>query len=76
MQYGQKTPTKSIALDASNLYRSIADLPLYNFDQYRKTLNNSWFVVGYDGRQKSVNPELIKPVEELIVAEPLPATME
>jgi len=66
MQYGQKNPTKSTALDTSNIYRSIADLPLYNFDQYRKTLNNSWFVVGYDGRQKAVNPDLIKPVEDFV----------
>lgn len=64
MQYGQKQ--KTIALDPANLYRSISEMPLFNFDQYRRTLNNSWFVVGYDGRQKALNPDMIKPVEEFV----------
>lgn len=46
-------------LTKTTYYKSIETLPLYNFDKYRNTRDLTWFVVGYDGRQKKQhNPEI------------------
>ena len=45
------------------LFQSIDDMWLYNFDQYRKTNDNNWFIKGYDGRQTKVDSATIRPTE-------------
>jgi hypothetical protein len=50
-------------------YDSIEILPLYNFDKYRTTLDLNWFVVGFDGRQTKLKPELLQPIEKIILDE-------
>lgn len=61
MEYtGKKTATKI------ETFSGISDMWLYNFDMYRKTLDNNWFRSDYTGKEKKVNPELLKPIEDLI----------
>lgn len=50
-------------------YNGIETLPLYNFDKYRTTLDLNWFRQDYDGRQTKLNPELLKPIEKIILDE-------
>jgi len=50
-------------------YDSIDTLPLYNFDKYRTTTDLNWFIVGFDGRQTKMNPELLRPIEKIILDE-------
>lgn len=47
-------------------YESIDTLWLYNFDQYMKTKNNNWFIVGFDGRQKIVENKYLVELEKRI----------
>jgi len=61
MEYTGKK-TNSISID--NAYLSIDELPLYNFDMYRKTRDNNWFLKGYSGKETKISYELIKPIED------------
>lgn len=51
------------------LYRSIENLPLYNFDKYRNTQDLNWFIEGFDGRQKKIEDPQLKEVEKTILDE-------
>ncbi len=59
---GNKTKTLSI----KDAFESCEDMILYNYFQYRKTLDLNWFLSGYDGRQKKIDEALLKPIEEKI----------
>ncbi len=59
---GNKTSTLSI----KDAFNSCEDMLLYNYFQYRKTLDLNWFLNGYDGRQKKIDEALLKPIEERI----------
>lgn len=57
---------KTIQLSIKDAFNSCEDMLLYNYFQYRKTLDLNWFLIGYDGRQKKVDEVLLKPIEERI----------
>lgn len=57
---------KSIQLSIKDAFNSCEDMLLYNYFQYRKTLDLNWFLNGYDGRQKKLDDNLLKPIEERI----------
>ena len=57
---------KTIQLSIKDAFNSCEDMLLYNYFQYRKTLDLNWFLNGYDGRQKKVDETLLKPIEERI----------
>jgi hypothetical protein len=57
---------KSINLSIKDAFNSCEDMLLYNYFQYRKTLDLNWFLNGYDGRQKKIDDNLLKPIEERI----------
>lgn len=50
-----------------NHYDSIEDLTLYRWDKYRQTKDNNWFLIDYDGRQKKIDLEDLKLVENSLV---------
>lgn len=47
-----------------NHYSTIEDLILYRWDKYTQTKDNNWFLVDYDGRQKKIDSNELKAVEE------------
>jgi hypothetical protein len=48
-------------LTKQEYYKSIENLPLYNWDKYLSTKDLNWFIIGFDGRQtKIVNDDLIQ----------------
>lgn len=51
------------------LYTSIENLPLYNFDKYRNTQDLNWFIEGFDGRQKKIDDPQLKEVKKAILDE-------
>jgi len=57
---------KTMQLSIKDVFNSCEDMLLYNYFQYRKTLDLNWFLSGYDGRQKKVDEALLKPIEERI----------
>lgn len=59
---GNKTKTLSI----KDAFDSCEDMYLYNYFQYRKTIDLNWFINGYDGKQKKLDEALLKPIEERI----------
>ena len=52
-----------------NLYESIDDLLLYNFDRYIATKDNNWFIIGYTGKEKKIDSELLNKTEDAILEE-------
>jgi RNase H-fold protein (predicted Holliday junction resolvase) len=50
-------------------YKSIHDLPLFNFDRYLATKDLNWFLLKYDGRQKRIENEHLKATESFIMDE-------
>jgi RNase H-fold protein (predicted Holliday junction resolvase) len=50
-------------------YKSIHDLPLFNFDRYLATKDLNWFLIKYDGRQKRIENEHLKATESFIMDE-------
>lgn len=56
-----------MTLSASDVYVSIDELPLYNFDMYRKTIDLNWFVKGYTGKETKIAESILKPAEEAII---------
>ena len=45
------------------LYTSIDTLILYNWDRYLATKDNNWFIIGYDGRDKKIQSEVLTKLE-------------
>ena len=45
------------------LYTSIENLLLFNWDRYLATKDNNWFVIGYDGRQTKIQSEVLTNLE-------------
>lgn len=45
------------------LYTSIDNLILFNWDRYLATKDNNWFIIGYDGRQTKVQSEVLTQLE-------------
>ena len=69
MQYGQQNKKrkdfrKEISINDAS--QDLDDIMLYNYDMYRKTLDLNWLVKTYTGKEKKINPELLRPVEENI----------
>jgi len=70
MQYGQKKNhkrkdfRKEISIDDAS--QNLDDIFLYNYDMYRKTLDLNWLVKTYTGKEKKINPDLLRAVEENI----------
>jgi len=60
-------PTKNII--PLNLYRSIDDMILYNFDRYLATQDLNWFRIDYTGRETKIESEELKKAEETILEE-------
>lgn len=52
-----------------NYYSSIKDLILYNWEQYNKTNDYNWFLIGFDGRQPKIKSDLLKEAEKNILDE-------
>lgn len=52
-----------------NHYTSIEDLTLYRWDKYTTTKDSNWFLVDYDGRQKKIECEGLKEVENALIDE-------
>lgn len=52
-----------------NYYASIENLTLYRWDKYTTTKDNNWFLVDYDGRQKKIECEGLKEVENALIDE-------
>lgn len=50
-------------------YKSIHDLPLFNFDRYLATKNLNWFLLKYDGREKIIKSNQLEAVEVFIMDE-------
>lgn len=48
------------------LYTSIDTLLLYNWDRYLATKDNNWFIIGYDGREKKIQSEVLTQLEATI----------
>lgn len=46
-----------------DVYDSIEVLPLFNFDKYRSTGDNNWFLTAYSGKEKRIESELLKQAE-------------
>jgi len=64
MEYAGKKSQPTLSID--DVFSSIDDMVLYNFDMYRKTNDNNWFLKTYTGKEKKLDHHLIKPFEEKI----------
>lgn len=62
-------PFKKNTEQELKLYESIDDLILYNFDRYMATKDNNWFIIGYTGKEKKIDSERLKQVEDTILEE-------
>ena len=45
------------------LYTSIDNLILFNWDRYLATKDNNWFIIGYDGRQTKIQSDVLTNLE-------------
>jgi hypothetical protein len=48
------------------LYNSIDSLLFYNWDRYLATKDNNWFIIGYDGRDKKIQSDVLTQLEATI----------
>ena len=62
-------PIKKNAESGFKHYESIDDLILYNFDRYMATKDNNWFLIGYTGREKKIESDILNKIEETILDE-------
>jgi len=72
MEYTGRKPQPKLSIE--DVFLSIDDMILYNFDMYRKTNDNNWFLKTYTGKEKKLDHHLIKPFEEKINDEYYKAT--